>query len=79
MSDQQAFDRAEADAERLQEMAGGWLEIIPVQDNDGHIRVRVFTRAQFEVGPADIGRQIVQRLRHDVEKLEAGLSRGAAQ
>lgn len=71
MSDPNAFERAEAEAERLEELAGEWIEIVPVQDNDGRVRVRVFTRAQFEVGASDMGRQIVRELRRTLDAFEA--------
>lgn len=73
MSDQDLFDDAEREADRLQSLSGDWLQLVPVQDNDGVIRVRVFTRAQFEVPGDNMGREVVRELRRMLDDFESRL------
>ena len=80
MQDSEAFQRYEEEANRLKELAGGidgWLDLFPVQDEDGQIRVRVFPGSmyKFEVDAENMAENIVAVLRQRLAAFEEHLKK----
>ena len=79
MYDPQTFHESEKEANRLREITGGidgWLDLFPVEDEAGQIKVRVFPGSMymFEVDVRDMGRNIIQVLRRRLDEFEAKLN-----